>query len=242
MANRLIIGLLVLTVSVQMLILYRQQKAPTLPAPTTKRAVEEIENSPVTLLVRNAPRLGNNNARVAIVEFADFECPFCRRHANSVLPSLKKRFIDTGRVVYHFFHLPLKMHPHAVDAANAAECAGAQGRFWEMHDLLFAGTEATSLAPDAVRKLAASLPLDVAAYDGCLDLVAGRIAEDISQASRLKAESTPVFFLGKVVDTGMVALSTRINGAQPLEVFVEAIEKLDRPDSLEAGKVGYSRR
>jgi len=169
---------------------------------------------------------------VAIVEFADFECPFCRRHANSVLPSLKKKFIDTGRVAYHYFHLPLKMHPHAAHAANAAECARAQGRFWEMHDLLFAGTEPTSLAPDAVRKLAASVPLDLAAFDACLDSVADRIAEDVSQASRLKTESTPVFFVGTVLDGGMVSLSTRINGAQPLEVFVEVLEKLDRQTRL----------
>ena len=198
MANRVIVSLLVLTVGVQMLIFYRQQSAPTLPALPTKKAVEEIENGRFTLSVRNAPRLGNDDARVAIVEFADFECPFCRRHANSVLPSLKDRFIDTGRVAYHYFHLPLEIHPHAVDAANAAECANAQGRFWEMHDLLFAGTEPTSLAADAVRKLAASLPLDVAAFDACRDAVAARIAEDVSQASRLQVQSTPVFFLGRL--------------------------------------------
>jgi protein-disulfide isomerase len=218
----------VLTVGVQVLILYRQQnsaRAVTLPA---INAVESIAARELTVSVRNAPRLGTADARVAIVEFGDFECPFCRRHANGVLPSLKKRFIDTGVAAYYYLHLPLKMHPNAIGAANAAECARTQGRFWEMHDLLFAGAEPASLTSDSLRSRASSLAIDLGAFDMCMSSVADRTADDVEQANRLGVISTPIFMLGTVADSTDIAVSTQINGAQPLEVFAKAIDALER--------------
>lgn len=234
MVNRAVLTLLVLTVGVQMLILYRQQNSAPTPAAASTRpdAVESIAARGLTVSVQNAPRLGNGGARLAIVEFADFECPFCRRHATSVLPALKRRFVDTGIATYYYLHLPLEMHPHARDAAYAAECARAQGRFWDLHGLLFAGTVPRSLTPDSLRKLSSSLAIDVNAFDTCLEGVADRIAEDVAQASRLDIVSTPHFLLGKAAKGGTITLLTRINGAQPLDVFVKAIADLDRRASV----------
>jgi protein-disulfide isomerase len=227
MVNRVVVSLLVLTVGIQMFILYRQHSAPVLGAPTIE-PVEAIAARALTVSVKDAPRLGDDNARLAIVEFADYECPFCRRHANDVFPSLKKEFIDTGLAAYYYFHLPLKMHPHAIDAANAAECARTQGRFWKMHDLLFSGREPTSLRPDTLRTLASSVGIDLGAYDTCISTVAGRIAEDVAQAKRLDIVSTPVVLLGTVAGRDTVKLTTRINGAQPMDVFANAINELRR--------------
>jgi protein-disulfide isomerase len=224
--NRLVVGLLVLTVVVQMLILYRQQNAP--PQLPTRSAVEAIADRSLKVSVDRAPKLGKSGAKVALIEFADFECPFCRKHASTVLPLLKEKFIETGVAAYYYVHLPLTIHRHATDAAKAAECANDQGRFWEMHDLLFKISEPTSLVPEEIRKLAASLQIDLKTFDACLGTVAERIESDVVQANQLGIRATPAFILGTVADDGTIALSTRINGAQPLEVFVKAIEALQQ--------------
>ena len=225
MTNRLIVVLLTLTVGIQGLILYRQKQTP--PPPPTRTAVESIANRALEISVKDAPRLGSSKARVAIVEFADFQCPFCRRHATTVFPLLKEKFIDTGVAAYYYVHLPLNdIHPHAADAARAATCAGDQGQFWEVHDLLFAITDASSLAPDAIRKLAASLPIDLTVYDTCLGSSADRIAADVAQATRLDIKATPAFLLGTDSGNGTVELLTRINGAQAAEVFEKALGEL----------------
>jgi protein-disulfide isomerase len=212
-----------------MLILYcQQQAAPQGPALS---AVEAISDRSLKVSVDHAPKLGKSGAKVALIEFADFECPFCRNHASTVFPLLKERFIETGVAAYYYVHLPLTSHRHAIDAAKAAECASGQGRFWEMHDLLFKVSEPTSLVPEEIRKLAASLQIDLGAFDACLGTVAERIDSDIAQANRLGIKGTPTFMLGTIAQNGTVALSTRINGARPLEVFVKAIEGLEQKRS-----------
>ena len=228
MANRLVVVLLTLTVGIQMLILYRQQE--TVQPPPARSAVEAIADRGLVLSVKDAPRLGRRDARVAIIEFADFECPFCRRHAERVLPLLRKRFVDLGSAAYYYIHLPLiNIHPHAADAARAAACAGDQGRFWELHDQLFAVTEPTSLRPDFLRTLAASLQLDLKAFDSCVSNAAERIASDVAQANRLGINATPAFVIGTLTANDTVALSTRINGARSVEVFEKAILELQSP-------------
>ncbi|MEK7517889.1 MAG: thioredoxin domain-containing protein [Patescibacteria group bacterium] len=83
------------------------------------------------------PALGDKNARVTIVEFSDFECPFCRRYFTDTYPQLKKEYIDTGKVVMYYRHYPLPFHPLAQPFAIASECANEQGKFWEFHDKIF---------------------------------------------------------------------------------------------------------
>lgn len=230
MVNRAVVGLLVLTAAVQILILYRQlHSAPV--APPAVKAVEPIAERGLKVSVQGAPRLGALSARVAIAEFADFECPFCRRHASTVFPLLKKQFIDTGVVAYYYFHFPLKSHPHAADAAKAAECARTQGHFWEMHDLLVGGIDPASLTPKAIRKQASSLAIDFGAFDRCIATEPAQIAEDVQQAAKLDIASTPIFMLGTLEDGNAIRLSTRINGAQPLDVFAKAIDELSRRSS-----------
>lgn len=83
------------------------------------------------------PALGDKNAKVTIVEFSDFECPFCRRFFTDTLPQIKKDYIDSGRVVMYYRHYPLPFHPLAQPFAIASECANEQGKFWEFHDKIF---------------------------------------------------------------------------------------------------------
>jgi protein-disulfide isomerase len=89
--------------------------------------------------IGDAPVKGNPNAKLTLIEFSDYQCPFCRRHAENTLPSLDKEYIATGKVRYVFHDFPLEaIHPQAFKAAEAAHCAGEQQKYWEMHGRLFA--------------------------------------------------------------------------------------------------------
>lgn len=103
------------------------QEAPVDPTLAPKASVEN----------GHLPSLGDKNARVTIVEFSDFECPFCRRYFTGTFPQLKKEYIDTGKVIMYYRHYPLPFHPLAQPFANASECANEQGKFWEYHDKIF---------------------------------------------------------------------------------------------------------
>src|SRR5262249_13220452 len=92
----------------------------------------------ILLSLEGTPAMGDPNARIAIVEFGDYQCPFCGQHANQVLPQILENYVKTGKVRYFFKDTPVEaIHPRALKAAEAALCAGEQGKYWEMHDHLF---------------------------------------------------------------------------------------------------------
>ncbi len=107
------------------------------PLPTL--APNEPTPGPVQdVAVGHLPVRGNKNASVTVIEFSDFQCPFCEQFYKTTYPQLKKEYIDTGKIAFYYRHFPLtNIHPLAVPAANASECANEQGKFWEYHDLLF---------------------------------------------------------------------------------------------------------
>lgn len=121
-------------------------RPPTPPPPVTEIPAVGIPN--VGSHVKGA-----SSARIGIVEFSDFECPFCGRHAAAVYGELQAKFVNTGKVRYQFRHLPLEqIHPNAKKASEAAECAGDQGKFWEFHDALFANQKALTIAEGSCPK------------------------------------------------------------------------------------------
>ena len=123
--------------------------------------------APGPLDLTDAPSLGRKDAPVTLVEFSDYECPFCQRHFLSVLPEIKREYVDTGKVRYVFVDFPLEqLHPHARKAAEAAYCAGEQGRYWEMHDALFTNQQALELPQ--LGGHARNLGLDATAFESCL--------------------------------------------------------------------------
>lgn len=151
-------------------------------------------------------------APVTIFEWSDYECPFCQR-AQDVLQRLQGEFPDTVRFVFKDF--PLRSHPNALPAALAARCAGAQGRYWEYHDLLFVGQP--DLARDHLLGYARRLRLDAAAFTECLD--SGRYRDAVLAEQREGREAgvraTPTFFINQ----------RKIEGALPLEEFRDAIRQ-----------------
>ncbi|HYB90209.1 MAG TPA: thioredoxin domain-containing protein [Candidatus Binataceae bacterium] len=180
-----------------------------------------LEKSPVKILLP-APRVqvasaghpesGGKDAPVTIVEFADFQCPFCRR-AEDVLKDLRAKYGDKIKLVYMDF--PLPMHDHALDAAKAALCADEQGKFWAYHDDLYANQ--SKLAPADLKAYAKQLGLDTAKFNACFDKAKfeAHVRRDLAEGSRLGVDGTPSFFID----------GRPLIGVQPLPAFEQIIDE-----------------
>lgn len=181
---------------------------------------------PVTMSAGDGPSLGSDAAPVTIVEFSDYQCPFCKKHVLNTMPSLKSSYIDTGKVRYVFQDFPLdNIHPYARKAAEAAHCAGDQGKFWQMHDALFQSL--STLTPDSLKDFARDLPLDMEVFTACLDdgKYAKKVDEDVAAGSAIGVTGTPKFFIGKKKPDGTM-VATVVKGAQPIEAFSQVIDRL----------------
>jgi protein-disulfide isomerase len=169
--------------------------------------------------------LGDAKATVAIVEFTDYQCPFCGKHANEVLPQIKKQLVDTGKVQYKVMDAPLSFHDKAKGAAIATLCAGEQGAYWPMHDTLF--TKQRELGDAFYKTTAATLKLDAAKFDACLqDTKQAKAVDDVTAyASSINVNGTPSFFIGKISGDELVEV-VQLEGARPYESFSQAVEQL----------------
>lgn len=189
------------------------------------RSIRVIENVAPQVNVKDDPRLGSTTAKIGIVEFSDYQCFYCRDFHLKQFAQLKKEYIDTGVVQFIYKDLPLRMHPQAVPAAMAAHCASAQGRFWDMHDALFA--QQGRLRQSLYLELARQLKLDETEFSVCLESQASgqAIGQDVNTARMLGFTGTPSFLIGKIEgDTLTVVRQSR--GAPDFKVFVQEIEKL----------------
>ncbi len=169
---------------------------------------------------------GNPDALVALVEFSDYECPFCIRHSRETMPLIEKNYISTGKVLYAFRDFPIdQLHPQAIRAHEAARCAGDQQKFWEMHARMF-GPPAQH-TPEALDATAAQVGLDPGAFTSCT--ASGRHTAAIRQtgeiANGLGANGTPAFYIGLVDKaTNTVKITRHISGAVPFATFAQALE------------------
>lgn len=157
---------------------------------------------------------GDDDAPVVIVEFSDFECPFCGRFYTQTLPQLEETYLKTGKVKLVYRDFPLSFHSNAQKAAEASECADEQGKFWEMHDLLFEQGVQGGIA--SFKQYAQQLGLDAAEFDRCLDsgAMASEVQRDFVDGQRAQVQGTPAFFVNGQL----------ISGAQPFQVFQQVIE------------------
>ena len=173
---------------------------------------------------------GDQNAPVWIVEISDFQCPFCRQWQQETYPKLQAEYIAAGTVKLAYVHLPLPNHQHAMPAAEATMCAGAQGRFWELHDGIFASQPRwTRLASAATvfDSLAAAAGIDMAAWRSCMEsgIMRPIIRSDYERAVSSGANSTPTFLIMGDSTLG-AAQPAMLVGAQPIENFRSAIDAL----------------
>ncbi len=176
--------------------------------------------------VGQSPSLGKPDAPVTVVEFSDYQCPFCQRYFASTLPAIKNDYIDTGKVRYVFRDFPLdSIHPQARKAAEAAHCAGEQGKYWEMHDTLFKNQRA--LMVENLKGFARDLGLKVEEFNRCLDegKYAEAVSEHLAAGSAVGVSGTPSFFIGKTSADGTMEAAV-LRGAQPIAAFRQAIDRL----------------
>jgi len=190
--------------------------------------IEDVEAEGIEIALPD--RLGVQPAgRLLLLEFADFECPYSAEHARQVLPRILHTYVDRDRLTYIFLSFPLEaLHPSAVAASQAAECAAEQGRFWEMHSILFSSQ--SSFGGPALRQYAEDLNLDMSRFDSCLrrDETAGRVARDIAEGRRVGVTGTPTFFIGRPTAGNRARILRRIRGAAPFETFAHALTELLR--------------
>lgn len=187
---------------------------------------QEYQN--LNLSVDGSPFKGDKNAPITLIEFSDYQCPFCARHFRKVFPKIESDYIKTGKVKYVFRDFPIEsIHREAFRAAEAANCAGEQGRYWEMHDRLFANQNALRFG-DLFRHSRA-LGLNLANFQKCLasGKQAAEIRRDIADAERAGVRGTPIFFLGRTQPSDSTIKALRvIRGAQPYASFKESIDSL----------------
>jgi len=192
----------------------------------------DVRNVPVDL--GNRPAKGSTAARLTLIEFSDYQCPFCARHTLDTNPQLQKEYVDSGKVRYAFFDMPLEsMHKSAFKAAEATRCAGDQGKYWEMHERLFASQK--MLEPWSAH--AQALGLDGKMFEACMNSgkYANAVRADIAMAQQLGINATPTFLLG-VTDPGNPARVkglALIRGAQPFGTFKMEIDKALAADAAE---------
>jgi protein-disulfide isomerase len=216
------------------------------PVPPRPQAIEALDADKIVTTVRGVPLKGRENARSALIEFSDLECPFCARHAAETFERINTTFVETGEVQYAFRHFPLaQRHPSATRAAQASACAGDQGAFWHMRAALFGKQSELALNPWA--REAAALGLDLPSFDACLEgASAERVQADIAEGMRLGIASTPTFLIGEVFSDGEVRVLSRIRGAYPYDVFErglrEVLDRLPARDRAQSTGAGSARR
>jgi protein-disulfide isomerase len=157
---------------------------------------------------------GDADAPVTIVEFSDYECPFCERFYSQTLGQIREEYVDTGKVKIVFRDYPLPFHAQAQKAAEAAECAGEQGKYYEMHDLLFEKGVAGGVS--SFKGFASEIGLDTSAFDSCLDSgeMAAEVLRDMQDGQAAGVQGTPGFIINGQL----------VSGAQPFSAFKQVID------------------
>lgn len=166
--------------------------------------------------------LGDKKAKLTIVEFSDFQCPYCRKFWQDTFPEIKKEYIDTGKVNFVYRDYPLSIHPMANPSAEATECADEQGKYWQMHDKIFAeqakkGQGTVQYTLNEIKKWASEIGLDTKVFNSCLDTgkFKNEVAKDLNDGTIQGVQGTPAFFIGSQV----------MSGAYPFAQFKIIIEE-----------------
>jgi protein-disulfide isomerase len=199
-------------------LLEQQAKAGAQAAPQPPKA------SRATLNMEGVAMLGSKDAPLTIVEYTDYQCPFCQRFHVTTFNELKNAYIDTGKVRFYSRDLPLDFHPNAMRAALAARCALEQGQFWKLSDVM--GANPDKLDIDHIVGFAADLKMDGSKLRACVESEKYKdaIQADLLEAMKVGAQGTPTFVLGKSTATGVEG--EVMEGAMPFPVFDQKLKDL----------------
>lgn len=182
-----------------------------------------------TVSIGSSPFKGKVDAPITMIEYSDYQCPYCARNYRDVLPTLTKDYIDTGKLKFVMREYPLpSLHKNAMAMSNAALCAGDQGKYWEMHNLLFENQKQGD--DESLKGFASTLGLNTTTFNECLDSKKNdaRVKADMASGAKLGMSGTPGFFIGLTdpKDPNNANLSVFIRGAQPIEQFQASIDGL----------------
>jgi protein-disulfide isomerase len=190
------------------------------------------DTSPKKVALSDAPILGDKNAPVTIIEFSDYECPFCKQYFTQTYSQILKDYVDTGKVKIAFRNLPLSFHQNAHKEAEAALCARDQGgddAYWKFHDEMFTKTTSNGLglALTELPNIANNLGFNGDTLQKCLDdgKYTKTVDDDLAYSSTVGASATPTFFIGKSDSSGTIT-GTPLIGAQPYSTFKSTIDSL----------------
>lgn len=214
-------------------VLLQARPAPPMPAPAgapqANPAMPNLTGPPTfDLDIAGAATRGRPDAKLVLVEFSDFQCPFCGRYTRETLPQVERDYVETGKIRYVFRHFPLeRLHPLALRASEAGDCAHQQGKFWPMHTRLFGNQQA--LAEADLTRSAEALGLNMPSFQQCMTTQSTspvRVRQDQTEGSRAGITGTPTFFIGTMAAAGKVHVLKRLVGAQPYAAFKTTLDVL----------------
>lgn len=202
-------------------------------SPTAAATPAPVAPTTAKVSVDDDPVLGDKGAKVTLIEFSDYECPFCKRHFDQVYSLLKKDYIDTGKVKLVYRDYPLPFHdPMATYEAQAANCVKEQGgdsAYFKIHDEMFKQTTSNGngLTKEKIQQIATSLGLNGANIIACADSnkYKNEVAKDITDGSAIGVSGTPTFIIGKSDSSGTIT-GAIIVGAQPYTAFQQVLDPL----------------
>ena len=183
----------------------------------------QVPSNPLSL--EGAQLRGSNAATAVMIEYADFQCPFCARFAKDVFPEIDRQYVATGKIAVAFRHLPLAIHAQAVQAASVAECAGRQGRFWQTYDRLYGEKSVTEETLGTIPEV---VGLDQRSFDECLKDPGVRktVQSSAADAQSLGIHGTPTFFFGQRDADGHVKVLYAFSGARPFNDFAKQLDAI----------------
>ena len=194
-----------------------------------QRQAQRPAFKPQEMTIAGAATFGAADAPVTLVEFSDYQCPFCRRHHIKTKPQIVKNYVETGKLRYVVREFPLKsIHPKAPKASEAALCAQDQGKYWAMNKAFFANPRALGI--DALKTHAKGLGLEMAKFNACLDgsKYAKQVERDLADGMKAGVRGTPTFFFGMTdpADPTRITAIKTLRGALPYGAFKQVIDQL----------------
>jgi predicted DsbA family dithiol-disulfide isomerase len=199
--------------------------AERVPPTRDPRPEPRLPSQPVSF--EEATSKGSASAKIGLMAWSEFQCPWCQRFVATTFADLNRDYIASGRVLFIFRHLPLEqIHPLAMGAAQAVECAGRQGKFWPMHDLMFLNPKL--LAAQHLQKHASRLRLETTAFAACVEgsEAEAKVRHDLAEAEALGVTGTPTFFFGLIDSGNRLKVTHRMSGSKPLGEFKRVLDPL----------------
>lgn len=193
------------------------------------RGQQEPSFTDKSISIADAPSRGNASAKVTLVEVSDYHCPYCRRQNLQTMPQLVADYVNTGKIRYVFVDYPIaQLHPDAFLSHEAAACAGEQGKYWQMHDLLFTNSPAREVSQLTAN--AGMLGVDTKKFEECMNGGKGskhapEIRQSIARMQQLGVEGTPLVLIGLTPQAGSpMKVVSFVYGAKPYPEFKAAID------------------